>query len=77
MVPKITVGAGFRGVLDYIFLPKNGLERAEFLGGTLVGNPREMAQQAAHFRSLRPDCARPVMHISIALPASDSKLRMV
>ena len=73
MVPKITVGAGLRGALEYDQSPKDGGLRAEWVAGTLIGTPREMAAQAGHFRALRPDCKKPVWRCSISLPPSDGR----
>lgn len=73
MVPKITVGAGLRGALEYDQSPKDGELRAEWVAGTLIGTPREMAAQAGHFRALRPDCRKPVWRCSISLPPSDGR----
>ncbi|WP_421955139.1 relaxase/mobilization nuclease domain-containing protein [Polaromonas sp.] len=73
MVPKITVGAGLRGALEYDQSSKDGALRAEWVVGTLVGTPREMAAQAGHFRALRPDCKKPVWRCSISLPPSDGR----
>ena len=73
MVPKITVGAGLRGALEYDHNPKDGELRAEWVAGTLIGTPREMAVQAGHFRALRPDCKKPVWRCSISLPPSDGR----
>jgi hypothetical protein len=73
VVPKITVGAGLRGALDYDQSPKDGEPRAEWVAGTLIGTPREMAAQAGHFRALRPDCKKPVWRCSISLPPSDGR----
>ncbi len=73
MVPKITVGAGLRGALEYDQSSKDGALRAEWVAGTLVGTPREMAAQAGHFRALRPDCKKPVWRCSISLPPPDGR----
>lgn len=75
MVPKVTTGAGFRGALNYDFSSKNGTPRAEYIGGTLFGTPREMAAQAAALRALRPDCKKPVFRVSLSLPPTDGQLR--
>jgi hypothetical protein len=45
--------------------------RGEYIGGTLIGSPREMSRQAAPFRSARADAKAPVMHYSLALEAGD------
>lgn len=47
--------------------------RGEYIGGTLIGAPREMARQAAPFRSARADAKAPVMHYSLALEAGDGR----
>lgn len=73
MVPKISVGGGFRKAAEYDQSQKNGAPRAEWVAGTLIGTPREMAAQAGHFRSLRPDCKKPVWRCSLSLPPSDGR----
>lgn len=73
MVPNVTVGASLREALEYDQSPKDGEPRAEWIAGTLVGTPREMATQASYFRSLRPDCKKPVWRCSISLPPSDGR----
>lgn len=75
MVPKVTTGAGLRGALNYDFSNKDGAPRAEYIGGTLFGTPREMAAQAGALRALRPDCKKPVFRVSLSLPPSDGQLR--
>ena len=74
MIPKVTVGAGIRGALEYDFSSKGGEPRAEYIGGTLVGSPRQMSAQAAALRQLRPDCKKPVLRISLSLPPGDGQL---
>lgn len=75
MVPKVTTGAGLRGAFDYDFSSKNGEPRAEYIGGTLFGSPREMSAQAGALRALRPDCKKPVFRVSLSLPPTDGQLR--
>ncbi len=74
MIPKVTVGAGIRGALEYDFSSKGGEPRAEYIGGTLVGSPRQMSAQAAALRQLRPDCKKPILRISLSLPPNDGQL---
>lgn len=74
MIPKVTVGAGIRGALEYDFSSKNEEPRAEYIGGTLLGSPRQMSAQAAALRQLRPDCKKPVLRISLSLPPGDGQL---
>lgn len=74
MIPKITVGAGIRGALEYDFSSKDGEPRAEYIGGTLLGTPRQMAAQAAALRQLRPDCKKPILRVSLSLPPGDGLL---
>lgn len=47
--------------------------RGEFIGGTLIGTPREMSRQAAPFRAARADAKAPVMHYSLSLEAGDGR----
>lgn len=47
--------------------------RGEYIGGTLIGTPREMSRQAAPFRAARASCAAPVMHYSLSLEAGDGR----
>lgn len=75
MVPKVTTGAGLRGALNYDFSSKDGAPRAQYIGGTLFGTPREMAAQAGALRALRPSCKKPVFRVSLSLPPSDGQLR--
>lgn len=74
MIPKVTVGASVRGALEYDFSSKGGEPRAEYIGGTLIGTPRQMAAQAAALRQLRPDCKKPIFRVSLSLPPNDGQL---
>lgn len=69
MKAKVLRGAGFRGVLDYVFDQGKGHER---VGGNLAGrDAREMASEFGALRELRPDIERPVWHCSLSLPAGE------
>jgi Relaxase/Mobilisation nuclease domain len=71
---KITKGSGLRGALKYDFAPaKNGEPRAEFICGTLFGTARQMAKQAAPFRSLR-QVANPIWRVALAADPKDGVL---
>lgn len=74
MIPKVTIGASIRSALEYDFSSKGGEPRAEYIGGTLVGSPRQMSAQAAALRQLRPDCKKPVLRVSLSLPPGDGQL---
>lgn len=74
MIAKITVGRGLRSALNYDLLSKKGKPvRAQWVAGTLSGTPRQMSQQAALHRSLRPNVAAPVWRCSLSLPQADGR----
>lgn len=69
MKAKIGRGSGFRGVLDYA-LGKG--EAAEIVGGNMAGtDPQALAAEFGLVRQLRPECARPVSHVSLSLPVGE------
>lgn len=72
MKPKITRGAGFRGLFNYIMdegARAVGDKRPEWIGGTMGGqDARELSREIEQVRTLRPDIARPVWHCSLNLP---------
>lgn len=71
MFAKISKGNGLRGALEYDFAPaKNGEARAEFICGTLFGTPRQMAKQAAPYRSLR-EVANPIWRVALSADPKD------
>jgi hypothetical protein len=74
VVPKVTTGAGLRGALSYDLLGRAGEPRGEWIGGTLIGSPREMSRQAAAFRALRPDCRKAIWRCSLSLPPRDGRV---
>ncbi|WP_207259688.1 relaxase/mobilization nuclease domain-containing protein [Desulfovibrio sp. Huiquan2017] len=64
MRPNVVRGSGFRGVLNYALSAKKG---AVIVGGNLDGvNPRELASEFSISRQLRPECGRPVWHVSLS-----------
>lgn len=64
MRPNVVRGAGFRGVLNYALSPQKG---AAIVGGNLDGlDPRELASEFSISRQLRPECGRPVWHVSLS-----------
>jgi hypothetical protein len=74
MIGSTSRGGGFRGVLDYVFGPgKHDVpDRARLLVGSMMGmNPRELAAEFGLVRQLRPDCKKPVKHISFSLPPGE------
>lgn len=74
MIAKITVGRNLRGALNYDLLPKKGaVARAQWVAGTLSGTPKQMSQQAALHRSLRPNVAAPIWRCSLSLPPVDGQ----
>ncbi len=76
MKSKITRGAGFCGLLDYVFdVGKNARhdKDARLIGGNMAGeNPRELVAEFAALRRLRPDVERPVWHSSLRLPTGET-----
>lgn len=76
MKAKVSRGAGFRGVINYIHGPgeDNHPGRAvPVLGaGNVLGtDPRDLARQFAVTRQLRPDIKKPVWHCSLSLPPGE------
>jgi len=75
MKGNVVRGAGFRGVLNYLLMeegtnqPRPG---AYLAGGNLDGHdPRNLANEFAVSRKLRPDIERPVWHTSLSLPEGE------
>lgn len=69
MKAKISKGAGFRGTLNYLL--DGG--RGEIIGGNMAANTK--ARLSAEFgavRTMRPDIAKPVWHVSLSLPPGDN-----
>ena len=76
MKAKVSRGAGFRGLLDYIYGPgeDNHPGRAvpvSGAGNVLGTDPRDLARQFAVSRQLRPDIKKPVWHCSLSLPPGE------
>lgn len=75
MKAKISRGGGFRGALDYVFDrgPKaTNDKQPELVAGNMVGkDPRDLTQEFAAVRLLRPDISKPVWHCSLALPQGE------
>lgn len=76
MKAKVSRGAGFRGLLDYIYGPgeNNHPGRAvpvSGAGNVLGTDPRDLARQFAVSRQLRPDIKKPVWHCSLSLPPGE------
>lgn len=73
LLAKVSKGSGFRGLFNYLRDGKPNEPRippGEILGGNLSGqDPRALAAELATVRRLRPDCKRPVLHVSLSLPA--------
>ena len=68
------------GVAEYIFGPgrRNAPGRAETVAGTLLGrDPKSLSKELLALIKLRPDVARPLLHISISLPGQDRRLDAV
>jgi len=79
MKAKVSRGAGFRGLLDYIYGPgeDNHPGRAvpvSGAGNVLGTDPRDLARQFAVSRQLRPDIKKPVWHCSLSLPPGEKAL---
>lgn len=69
MKAKISRGSGFRGALNYALNKDKG---GELGTGNMCGTTsRELAAEFKASRQLRPDCARPVWHCSLSLPAGE------
>jgi hypothetical protein len=75
MIAKISVGKGLRGALNYDFShSKDGQPRARLVAGSLNGTPRQMAEQAAPFRALRPEIKNPIWRCSLSLPPAERQI---
>lgn len=69
MKAKISKGAGFRGVVNYL-LDK---ERGEIIGGNMAATTQAgLSAEFGAVRCQRPDIAKPVWHVSLSLPPGDS-----
>lgn len=69
MKAKISKGAGFRGVVNYL-LDK---ERGEIIGGNMAATTQAgLSAEFGAVRTMRPDIARPVWHVSLSLPPGDN-----
>lgn len=69
MKAKISKGAGFRGVVNYL-LDK---ERGTIIGGNMAATTQAgLSAEFGAVRCQRPDIARPVWHVSLSLPPGDS-----
>ena len=69
MKSKVKTGKGFGGVMRYA-ADKPG---ASFIAGTQP-TPRDFLREAAALRALRPDCKKPVLHLSLSLPSGERLL---
>lgn len=66
MKAKVKTGGGMRGLVKYqIEKPE-----AEFVCGT-QSNSKDFMREVAALRALRPDCKKPVLHISLSLPPGE------
>lgn len=69
MKAKISKGAGFRGVVNYL-LDK---ERGEIIGGNMAATTQAgLSAEFGAVRCQRPDIAKPVWHVSLSLPPGDN-----
>lgn len=69
MIAKISTGGDFSGAARYILRPEALPER---IGGNVAGSRAgELAQEYDVARSMRPDIAQPVYHVSLALPEGE------
>ena len=67
MKGKIVRGSGFGGVLRYVL---DEDKEASILGGNMLGrDAKSLAREFGPVRQLRPDCKRPVLHISLRMPS--------
>lgn len=76
MKAKVSRGAGFRGLLDYIYGPGEDKHPGRAVSVSGAGNvlgtdPRDLARQFAVSRQLRPDIKKPVWHCSLSLPPGE------
>lgn len=74
MKAKDIRGAGFRGVLNYVFREVRGIrtEHVEIVAGNMAGiAPRQLAAEFAAVRRLRPDIKKPVFHCPVSLPPGE------
>ena len=75
MLARVTTGSGLRGALAYdLSEAKSGEPRGQWIAGSLIGSPREMARQAGAFRALRPDCKKAILRISLSADPQDGFL---
>ncbi len=77
MICKITVGRGFRGLVNYLFhgSKNESQDRGELICSNMAGsNPRELAHEFASFRQLRKSLGKAVFHSSISLRPEDRAL---
>lgn len=69
MKGKIVRGSGFGGVLRYVL---DADKKAYILGGNMLGrDAKGLAREFGPVRQLRPDCKKPVLHISLRLPGGE------
>lgn len=69
MKAKISKGAGFRGVVNYL-LDK---ERGTIIGGNMAATTQAgLSAEFGAVRCQRPDIAKPVWHVSLSLPPGDN-----
>lgn len=69
MKAKISKGAGFRGVVNYLL----DRERGEIIGGNMAATTQAgLSAEFGAVRTMRPDIAKPVWHVSLSLPPGDS-----
>lgn len=69
---KIVRGAGFRGVVNYIFRHEKNEPPGIYVGGTLLdAEPSGITKEFSQTRRLRPDIKKPVWHNSLRLPAGE------
>jgi hypothetical protein len=72
MIGRIVKGRGFRGLLAYLARRPG----AEIVGGNMAGSTaRELAQEFALVRRLRPGLGRAVFHLPLRLPPEESLSR--
>ncbi len=74
MIAKVRKGAGFGGVLRYLYGPGQHEEHTDphRVGGTVIGDdPRSLAQELRASAQLNERVTKPVAHYPLALPEGE------
>lgn len=75
MIAKISIGAGFRGVLDYAFdVGKKSAKDAKLINSNMLGNtPQELSKEFGAVRKFRPTLGKTVMHVAFSAAHEDAE----